>query len=279
MNLFEDSFTNKITIKSPIQYSGGKFFARRILHDFVPFGTTEVVSPFFGGGNFELYLTKRSIKVKGYDLFEPLVNFWNILLLDNSNLYNKICENIDIYEREDYQDMQRGGFEKLDNNLDRAAMFYLLQNLSFNALGFRGKTIRKFVRENNKIGFGHNTKSWGNIFNQEEIKNFYNPFIEVNLGDFRESLNKHKDLFAYCDPPYPEVRGMYGDSEDYHENFDHEALKEILDNRTADWILSYNNNDTVNSLYPSDKYDVYYPDWKQGSRSSDRGNEVLIKPR
>jgi len=279
MDLFSSQFTKNLTIKSPIQYSGGKHFARKILGDFIPFGVKEIVSPFFGGGSFELYLTKRGVKVKGFDLFEPLVNFWNVIQDDSVLLYNTVKENINKFTKEDYQNMQEGGFDKLTNSLEKAAMFYLLQCLSYNSRGFRGKAIRNFQVTDGELAHPDGTKCWGNIANPEELKDFYNPFVSVNLLDFRNSLTQYDTLFAYCDPPYPEVSGIYGDSEYYHEKFDHQGLKDILDSRNGDWLLSYNNCDTVHSLYPSHKYDVFFPDWKQGSRASGRGNEVLIKPK
>ena len=276
--LFDDSLNKKITVKSPVQYSGGKHFARQILSEYIPMGITQIVSPFFGGGSLELYLTKRGIKVFGYDAFKPLVNFWQVIKNSPEELYQLIDRNLNIYDREYFQNMQQGGFEKLTCNIDKAAMFYLLQGLSYNCRGFRGKAIRNFEIENGRV-VTPSRKCWGQLFDINEIKEFYNPFVSIELLDFRQSLIKHNALFAYCDPPYPEVTGIYGDSEDYHENFDHQALKDILNFRTGSWMLSYNNCDTVHKLYPEDEYKIYYPDWKQGSRASGRGNEVLIKPR
>lgn len=276
--LFDNSFNKKITIKSPVQYSGGKHFARQILSEFVPIGITQIVSPFFGGGSLELYLTKRGIKVFGYDAFEPLVNFWQVIQKQPETLFEVIEYNLKTYDRASFQNMQEGGFDKLTCNTERAAMFYLLQCLSYNSRSFRGKSIRNFEFIDGKL-INPSRKSWGQLFNINETKEFYNPFVSINLLDFRQSLVKHDALFAYCDPPYPEVTGIYGDSEEYHEKFDHEALKDILDFRTGDWMLSYNNCDTVRKLYPETQYKIYHPDWKQGSRASGRGNEVLIKPK
>ena len=278
MNLFQGHYTRNITVKSPVQYAGGKHFARQILSDYIPPGINKIVSPFFGGGSLELYLTKRGIKVLGSDAFQPLVNFWQIIKSDPEGLFQAVDSSLKNNDREYFQKMQEGGFEKLNSNLDKACIFYLLQGLSYNCRGFRGKAIRNFEIIDGKL-INPSRKSWGQLFNHHEIREFYNPFISVQLMDFKDSLIRYRDEFAYCDPPYPEVGGMYGDSEIYHEKFDHELLKDILDSRTKDWMLSYNNCDTVNKLYPTDKYNVTHPDWKQGSRSSGRGNEVLIRPK
>jgi len=278
VKLFDDDFNKRITVKSPVQYSGGKHYARQTLSDFIPIGINKLVSPFFGGGSLELYLTRRGIKILGFDAFEPLVNFWYVITSKPDKLYKEVDHYLKLYDREYFQKMQQGGFNKLTCSLERAALFYLLQGLSYNCRGFRGKAIRNYQLVDGKL-INPSRKSWGQLFDIEEIKDFYNPFFSVKHMDFKESLTRYKDIYAYCDPPYPEVTGIYGDSKEYHENFDHEALKEILDMRTVEYTLSYNNCKTVRKLYPEDKYRLYFPDWKQGSRASGRGNEILIKPK
>ena len=67
---------------SPLRYAGGKTKAiGMILHNLPPLRTKKIVSPFFGGGSFELCLTQElNYEVIGYDIFGMLVNFWNVLM-------------------------------------------------------------------------------------------------------------------------------------------------------------------------------------------------------
>ena len=48
---------------SLLRYPGGKTRAIKTLKNFIPFGTTEICSPFFGGGSFEIYLSTIGIKI------------------------------------------------------------------------------------------------------------------------------------------------------------------------------------------------------------------------
>ena len=275
-----DNISKYVSIKSPIHYPGGKYYARAVLSNYIPMGTKEIVSPFFGGGNLELYLTvKRGIKVNGFDKFEPLVNFWQVLLNEPEELYKIIDYIFNNSTKEDLVKLKTGGYMNLTEPVERAAAFYLLQMLSHNAVGFRNKSITNYAVVDGKI-IHASKKAWGALFDHEkQIKNFHNDFISVELMSFEESLTKYDSMYAYCDPPYPEVGGMYGDSKEFHENFNHKLLKEVLDCRTGDWGLSYNNSKTIRKLYPDNKYDISFPDWKQGSRNGDRGNEVFIRPK
>ena len=67
---------------SPLRYAGGKSKAVGLILENLPkLKEKKIVSPFFGGGSFELALTKElGYEVIGYDIFGMLVNFWNILV-------------------------------------------------------------------------------------------------------------------------------------------------------------------------------------------------------
>ena len=269
---------DELNYESLIHYPGGKHYARKILSEYIPMGTKEIVSPFFGGGSLEFFLTKKGIKVNGYDAFPPLVNFWKVVLKHPKDVYELVNKIILEKDRDYFFEMQTGGFGKITDPIQQAAIFYLLQALSYNSKAFRGKNIKHYVIRDDKV-YSASKKAWGCAFDHHRIKEFGNSFVTVDLLDFEQALDKHKHLFAYCDPPYPEVAGMYGDSTKYHEDFDHERLKYVLSNRNTLWVLSYNNCETVKKLYPEDHYSLTFPDWKQGSRKTDRGNEILIKPR
>lgn len=69
--------------KSPLRYAGGKSKAiKQILEYLLPMiKEKRIISPFFGGGSLELYLSQHlNFEVIGYDIFEMLTNFWNILI-------------------------------------------------------------------------------------------------------------------------------------------------------------------------------------------------------
>ena len=71
----------RVTI-SPLRYAGGKSKAvGLILEHFPTLRTNRVVSCFFGGGSFELALSQHlGVEVVGYDIFDMLVTFWQVLI-------------------------------------------------------------------------------------------------------------------------------------------------------------------------------------------------------
>ena len=79
-------------VRSPLRYPGGK--GRAVKH-LVPMiekmGITEMVSPFTGGGNIEIACANRGIQVHGYDLFRPVVVFWQSLLKRKDRLVELVA--------------------------------------------------------------------------------------------------------------------------------------------------------------------------------------------
>ena len=84
-------------MKSPLRYPGGKTRACKILDDIVTekkFDTSLVISPFFGGGSFEFFMsTKYGSKLIVNDKFKPLVSFWKSVQMYNKKLCYKLTEN------------------------------------------------------------------------------------------------------------------------------------------------------------------------------------------
>ena len=70
---------------SPLRYAGGKSKAVGLILENMPnLKEKKIVSPFFGGGSFEIVLSKElGFEVIGYDIFSFLTNFWNELINNN----------------------------------------------------------------------------------------------------------------------------------------------------------------------------------------------------
>ena len=69
-------------MKSLLRYPGGKTRALKHITPYFPKNLTEIVSPFFGGGSIEIHYADQGVRVHGYEIFEPLVNFWQQVLKD-----------------------------------------------------------------------------------------------------------------------------------------------------------------------------------------------------
>ena len=78
-------------MKTPLRYPGGKSRAvERIMPYIRNLDCGELCSPFLGGGSIELKCSEEGMTVHGYDLFQPLVWFWQALLSDPEKLISHI---------------------------------------------------------------------------------------------------------------------------------------------------------------------------------------------
>ena len=77
---------------SPLRYAGGKSKAIGLILGNLPkLKTKKIVSPFFGGGSFELCASQKlDIEVVGYDIFNMLVNFWNVLINNKEEFIDEL---------------------------------------------------------------------------------------------------------------------------------------------------------------------------------------------
>jgi DNA adenine methylase len=246
---------------SPLRYAGGKSKAVHILEKFVPWDETTICSPFFGGGSFELYCAANNIKVYGYDIFAPLVNFWQALLKNPNKLadlaasYRPLSKKR-FYELREEQFITRSLFKS-------AAIFFVLNRTSFSGSTLSGGMATGGVRNNPRF-----TRS-----SIEKVRNFKIKNFTVNLLDFRKSIKKHKNSLLYLDPPYLNGSRLYGINGDLHASFDHKGLAEILHTRNV-WILSYNDSKEVRKLYEG--YTIIPVNWKYGMSQNKQSNEIVI---
>jgi len=77
--------------KTPLRYPGGKFRAVETIMPYIRnLDCGELCSPFLGGGSIELKCAEEGMTVHGYDLFQPLVWFWEALLSNPQKLLDHI---------------------------------------------------------------------------------------------------------------------------------------------------------------------------------------------
>lgn len=225
-------------IFSPLRYAGGKRWLFKTLLPYIPEGTKEMISPFFGGGAIELNLALRGVKVYGYDIFEPLVNFWQHYLSDPLALVEHAKTLMKGKDKSYFRYIQRGGFAELSDNFDRAGVYFLINRMSYN-----GSTLAP------KGGMKPNyTECLGKSI-LDTISKLNIPNLEVERKSVFDLLSTNQSVFAYLDPPYPTSDDrLYGNSREHHEGFDHKALFEMLDNRD-NWVLSYSDVPLIRLLY------------------------------
>lgn len=242
---------------SPLRYPGGKARAVSQLLAYFPIRPGTLVSPFFGGGSLELTLARRGWRVMGYDLFQPLVDFWQQALTNPEQLADEVAKHHPL-SVEAFKHLQVEG-SQLPTQLERASAFYVLNRSSFSGSTCSGG-----------MSPGHER------FNQaaiERLRNFRAPNLWIECADFTESIPAHPNAFLYLDPPYVTARGLYGSRGSLHNRFDHRGLRDVLSHR-GQWVLSYGDCQEVRALYRGRR--ILPVQWSYGMNATKRSNEVVI---
>lgn len=253
--------------KSPLRYPGGKTRAIPILSSYVEkyFPKTDVlVSPFLGGGSFEIFMQDRGYTVYGNDLFHPLYTFWKIAKTRNTELVETVKSKMPV-TKESFLEM-RSLINETTDELEIAAMYYIINRCSFSGSTFCG-------------GFSKQA-STGRLNNSslETLKNLNISNIHLSNLDCCDFLKQHKEtskMVVYADPPYYITNYIYGKDGDMHHSFDHEAFAKEIQKR-KNWIVSYNDCDYIRSLYSGCQF--FTEEWSYGMNSSKKSNEILILP-
>lgn len=262
-------------IRTLIRYAGGKTKAINAITPFIQ-SYDKIVSPFFGGGSLEVHWAANLNKhVIGYDVFDVLVNFWQVLLNEPEKLsmtMSQISPTQNDYKRikdiliklDKTQDMLKDwstDYYKRDevitlDDITLAAYYYFNHNCSYGP-GYLGWPSKIYLNE----------KFWSDSITK--IKNFKCDNLSVNNESFQNSIPKHKKDFLYLDPPYylerdndnKMFKGMYPmrNIDIHHKGFDHELLRDLLIKHEGDFVLSYNNCETIRDYYKD--FEFHYPVW------------------
>ena len=268
LNLFP-----RTTLRSPLQYAGGKSRARAVIASHFPRVTT-LVSPFLGGGSVELYIAARDhARVLGYDVYQPIVDTWHCVLYRLDALIAKLESLLTWIGRPREAELQQINFETLqqvESQLERAAFLIFKSCLCWGSL-WSGRRVRNHIRVDGRRVL---RASSGVLFDTAWLQGFSAPTFKVSQADFRETLHRHKEEWAYIDPPYANPTGPIYVS---HKTFPHEALARILWERKR-FVLSYNNCDEVRQLYPTQRFKHYTPCWHWGIGNK-KSNELIIVPK
>lgn len=243
--------------RSPLRYPGGKTRGVDYITQFFPKYLDELISPFFGGGSIELSVAAKGIVVYGYDIFSPLVEFWQCLSLQPNELAKEVEKYFPL-AKDKFYELQHTQM-KFETKLERAAVYYVLNRSSFSGSTLSGGMSPEHPRF---------TRT-----SIERLRNYFNPNIIIEEADFKYSLERHPFTFTYLDPPYLIKNSLYGKKGNAHKDFDHERLAKILKNREY-WILSYNDCNEIRNLY--EDFQILTPNWKYGMSNDKVSKEILI---
>jgi DNA adenine methylase len=267
---------------SPLRYAGGKSKAvGLILSHFPILREKKIVSPFFGGGSFEIALSKElGFHVIGYDIFGILINFWNQILQHPTEFADELSKLIPTKEEYtknrhillsywekvkplslEYKtknllsltDEQKTMLDK--NELLQAVYYYYNMQLSYGPmfLGWPSSVYLKQGRYNAII---------------QNVRNFKAGNLEVHCSSFEDVLQKHTNDFLFLDPPYylgndsKMFKGMYPNCNFaiHHNGFNHELLRDLLKKHKGGFFITYNDCPTIREWYKEFKQE--YPKWQ-----------------
>jgi DNA adenine methylase len=261
-------------MKTPIRYAGGKSRAIKIISPYLD-NETKIVSPFMGGGSLEVNWASKGIEVVGYDLFDALVNFWDVLLNNRTELvaklktitptseeYNRIKEILMTWEntQEMLKEWKTDHYKRENpielDKVTAAAYYYFNHNTSYGP-GYLGWGSSVYLQK----------KKWDTMI--ENISKFIVPTLSVRQGSFDEVLPNHIDDTLYLDPPYflekdednKMFTGIYPmrNIPIHHDGFDHEKLRDLLHQHKGKFVLSYNNCETIREYYKD--FEQVFPTW------------------
>ena len=267
---------------SPLRYAGGKSNAIGLILENLPnLKKKKIVSPFFGGGSFEIVLSKElGFEVIGYDIFSFLTNFWNELINNNENLIielNKLIPDKDNYTRNRHillnywdkvkpEDLNYKTKNKLElteiektimdnNNSIQAAYYYYNMQLSYGPM-FLGWQSSVYLKND----------KYNKILNK--LKNIDLGNLSVKCDVFENVIQNHSDDFLFLDPPYylgedsKMFKGMYPNCNFaiHHNNFNHELMRDLLKQHKGGFFITYNDCPTIREWYK--EFKQVYPKWQ-----------------
>jgi DNA adenine methylase len=261
-------------MKTPIRYAGGKSRAIKIISPYLD-NEKKIVSPFIGGGSLEVHWANKGIEVIGYDLFDALTNFWNVLLNNKEELverlktitptpqeYNRIKEILMTWEntQEMLKEWKTNHYKREQpiqlDNVTAAAYYFFNHNTSYGP-GYLGWGSSVYLK----------TKKWDKMI--DDISKFNVPTLSVRQGSFEDVMPNHTEDTLYLDPPYfldkdkdnKMFTGIYPmrNIPVHHDGFSHEKLRDLLHQHKGKFVLSYNNCETIRDYYKN--FEQVFPSW------------------
>jgi DNA adenine methylase len=251
--------------KSPLRYPGGKTRAVKILDKYIPPNTNTLLSPFLGGGSFEIAMHDRGLTVHANDLFTPLATFWNVAKHRQRDLVTRVRAYMPV-SKEAFLDL-RSRIRTFTDDVEIAAAYFVINRCSFSGAtfcgGFSAEAAEKRLTESSLMALA-----------TLDIHR-----MDVSNMDYAAFLDAHPDkdgTFIYADPPYYIPTYIYGRDGDMHEGFDHRAFAIKIKQR-KNWVLSYNDCPLIREMYADCR--IIRESWSYGMDNGKKGSsEVVILP-
>jgi len=263
---------------SPLRYPGGKNCIFRFMRQYMLDNHLTGLSyaePFAGGAGLALHLLMEEYVncIFINDLDRAVYAFWHIMVCRNDD-FCQWLNNVEVsmHTREWAKSVYECQSQVDDLELAEAMFFLNRTNVSGVLNG--GVIGGNDQRGKYKIDARFNRQA---LLQRVRSIAEYADRIHVSCEDAKDFIKRmgssDQNIFIYLDPPYVKKGG------DLYLNFykeeDHRALSEIVHKLNQPWLMSYDENALINSLY-SDYRRVSY-NLKQ-STSNRIGKEIIIVP-
>ncbi len=264
---------------SPLRYPGGKNcllrFVSSLLRENNLIGC-KYIEPFAGGAGLALNLMYEEyverIVINDYD---PLVySFW-VTCASETERFIEWIERVNI-DLETWDKSKNIVSNFKDYELfDRATSFFFLNRTNVSGVLSGGIIGGRNQNGKYKIDARFNKKS---LINRIRKFSRFSSRVEVSNLDGIEVIENFKDYdnrtLIYMDPPYYDKgSNLYLNS---YKHEDHTILSDQIDKLKTPWFLSYDNNQSIKSMYG--RCNIYSYNL-QHSTSNKIGQELLITPK
>ena len=253
------------SIKTPLRYPGGKSKASTKMDQYFPDFSKykEYREPFIGGGSVAIHITKNYPKLKIWvnDLYEPLVNFWQVLQADGKALTDAILEQkIRHPDRETAKKLFTESKELINDHecssIDRATAFYIVNKCSFSGLTEASSFSEQASDSNFSLRGIEKLPEYSALIKKWRITN---ESYETLM--FNELRSKNNGVFMYLDPPYDIKDNLYGNKGSLHRGFDHDRFAKQCCIMSTDMMVSYNSDQLILERFngwAAAEYDLTY---------------------
>ena len=194
-------------------------------------------------------------------MYEPLVNFWQVLQADGKALTDAILEQkIRHPDRETAKKLFTESKELINDHecssIDRATAFYIVNKCSFSGLTEASSFSEQASDSNFSLRGIEKLPEYSALIKKWRITN---ESYETLM--FNELRSKNNGVFMYLDPPYDIKDNLYGNKGSLHRGFDHDRFAKQCCIMSTDMMVSYNSDQLILERFngwAAAEYDLTY---------------------
>ena len=236
------------SLKTCLRYPGGKSRACVKMDPYFPDlrNYDEFREPFIGGGSVAIYITKKYplLDIWVNDLYEPLVNFWQVLQTFSDDLRDTLSrEKSNNNNPEAAKELFLAAKDMVNDltltSVDRAVAFYIVNKCSFSGLTESSSFSAQASNSNFSLRGIEKLPEYSKLIEKWRITNYSYDYL----------MDGNKGAFMYLDPPYDIKDNLYGRKGSMHKGFDHDKFAADCDTNDMDQLVSYNSDQLVKDRF------------------------------